>query len=65
VSAQEDDRLLSPAEAAAVLKVHRNTLARLEKRGELTALRTLGGHRRYRAAAVEALREKREARRRP
>jgi len=61
MSAQEEDRLLSPAEAAAALKVHRNTLARLEGRGDLTALRTLGGHRRYREAEVEALREKRAA----
>jgi excisionase family DNA binding protein len=40
-------RLLTPAEAAAVLHVDANTLARWATAGRLTAVRTPGGHRRY------------------
>lgn len=57
----EEDRLLTPGEALAVLKVHPNTLLRMGERGDLTVLRTAGRHRRYREAEVRALREKREA----
>jgi len=55
-----EDKLLSPAETLAILKVHVNTLDRLVKQGDLVPVRTLGGHRRYREAEVRALRRKRE-----
>jgi excisionase family DNA binding protein len=51
----DPDELLTIAEAAAILKVHRDTLRRLEKRGQLAALRLPSGHRRYRRADIEAL----------
>ena len=38
---------MTPAEAAAVLHVDANTLARWSTAGKLTAVRTPGGHRRY------------------
>ena len=38
---------MTPAEAAAVLHVDANTLARWSKAGKVTAVRTPGGHRRY------------------
>jgi excisionase family DNA binding protein len=50
-------RVLTPAEAAAVLGLPVNGLYALEACGKLTAhTRTLGGHRRYREDAVQALR---------
>lgn len=61
----EEDRLLSPCEALAVLKVHANTLIRMGDRGDLTVLRTIGRHRRYRESEVRALRAKREAEGKP
>lgn len=39
--------LLTPAEAARVLRVDPKTMARWEKLGFIEAVRTPGGHRRY------------------
>ena len=39
--------LLNAKEAADYLRVSLSTLSRMEARGELSALRTPGGHRRY------------------
>ncbi|WP_448630584.1 MerR family DNA-binding transcriptional regulator [Cellulomonas soli] len=41
------ERLLSPAEVAEQFGVDVRTVARWEHDGRLTAIRTLGGHRRY------------------
>jgi len=48
--------LMTPAEVAALFRVSPKTVARWSRAGKLTALRTLGGHRRFRAEEVEALR---------
>ncbi len=53
-----DEGPLSPAEVLAILGVHRNKLDRWATAGVLASFRTLGGHRRYRPADVEALRVK-------
>lgn len=50
------DVLMTPAEVAAVFSVSPKTVARWSRSGKLTALRTLGGHRRFRSDEVEALR---------
>jgi excisionase family DNA binding protein len=39
--------LLTAREAAVYLRVSLSTLYRMEQRGQLTSLRTPGGHRRY------------------
>lgn len=53
-----EDRVLTPAEAAAALGLTVKDLYALEARGKLKAhMRTLGGHRRYLEDAVRALRE--------
>jgi excisionase family DNA binding protein len=49
-------RLLTTTEVAARFGVDTNTVRRWADRGWLTRIRTPGGHRRYRAAEVEALR---------
>lgn len=49
------ETLLTPAEVAALFRVDPKTVTRWAVAGKLTSLRTLGGHRRYRAAEVYAL----------
>jgi excisionase family DNA binding protein len=52
---REPEALLTPAEVAALFRVDPKTVTRWAKAGKLSAIRTLGGHRRYRAAEVQAL----------
>jgi excisionase family DNA binding protein len=49
--------LMTPAEVAALFRVDPKTVTRWADAGKLTAVRTLGGHRRYRATEVQALLE--------
>ncbi|HEY5474313.1 MAG TPA: BldC family transcriptional regulator [Candidatus Limnocylindrales bacterium] len=51
----EAEALLTPAEVAALFRVDPKTVTRWAKAGKLTSLRTLGGHRRYRAEEVRGL----------
>lgn len=46
---------LRPAEAANRLMVSTKTLQRMEARGQITAYRSPGGHRRFLAAEIAAL----------
>ena len=50
--AAKDDALLTPAEVAALFRVDPKTVTRWAKAGKLSSIRTLGGHRRYRADEV-------------
>lgn len=50
-----DDELLTPAEVAKMFGVDPKTVTRWAKAGKLSAIRTLGGHRRYRASDVRRL----------
>ena len=49
------ERLLTPAEVASLFRVDPKTVTRWAKAGKLSAIRTLGGHRRYRESEVRAL----------
>lgn len=51
----ETDRLLTPGEVAEMFRVSPKTVARWASAGKITAVRTLGGHRRYREAEALAL----------
>ena len=51
----DDETLLTPAEVAALFRVSPKTVTRWARAGKLTAMRTLGGHRRFRASEVRAL----------
>lgn len=51
------DELLTPGEVARLFGVDPKTVSRWADAGKLDALRTLGGHRRYRLGEVEALLE--------
>lgn len=49
------EELMTPAEVAAVFGVQAKTVAAWARAGRLDAVRTLGGHRRYRRSDVEEL----------
>jgi excisionase family DNA binding protein len=51
----EQEILLTPAEVAKLFRVDPKTVTRWAKAGKLTAIRTLGGHRRYRRSEVQSL----------
>ena len=51
----ETEVLLTPAEVASLFRVDPKTVTRWAKAGKLTAIRTLGGHRRYRQSEVQSL----------
>ena len=54
----DGEKLLTPAEVAAMFRVDPKTVTRWAKAGKLSSIRTLGGHRRYRDAEIrELLRE--------
>jgi excisionase family DNA binding protein len=52
-----ETKLLTPAEVANTFRVDPKTVTRWAKAGKLTAIRTLGGHRRYLEVEVKALLE--------
>jgi excisionase family DNA binding protein len=49
---QHADALLTPAEVAALFRVNPKTVTRWARAGKITAIRTLGGHRRFRASEI-------------
>ena len=51
------ERLLTPKEVATIFRVDRNTVKRWANQEKLHAIRTPGGHRRYREAEVRELLE--------
>jgi excisionase family DNA binding protein len=53
----DPEPLLTPSEVAAMFRVDPKTVTRWAKAGKLSAIRTLGGHRRYRESEVRALLE--------
>ncbi len=53
--ASDHEALLTPGEVAALFRVDPKTVTRWARDGRLSSVRTLGGHRRYRAAEVHAL----------
>ncbi len=51
----ESEPLLTPAEVATMFRVDPKTVTRWSRAGKLNAIRTLGGHRRFRESEVRAL----------
>jgi len=54
-TSEDRDPLLTPGEVAALFRVDPKTVTRWARAGKLTAIRTLGGHRRYRSSEVHRL----------
>jgi excisionase family DNA binding protein len=48
----DDELLLTPAEVAVMFRVNPKTVTRWARSGKISAVRTLGGHRRFRAADI-------------
>ena len=48
----DDDALLTPSEVAAMFRVNPKTVTRWARAGKISAIRTLGGHRRFRASEI-------------
>jgi excisionase family DNA binding protein len=46
------EALLTPSEVAALFRVNPKTVTRWARCGKLTAIRTLGGHRRFRVSEI-------------
>ena len=51
----EREELLTPSEVAAMFRVNPKTVTRWARAGKISAIRTLGGHRRFRASEIRAL----------
>jgi excisionase family DNA binding protein len=49
------ERLMTPREVSAALRVHVKTVTRWAKDGKLSSIKTPGGQRRFREAEVRAL----------
>lgn len=47
------EALLTPSEVAAMFRVNPKTVTRWARAGKLTAIRTLGGHRRFKASEIK------------
>jgi excisionase family DNA binding protein len=54
------DELLTPSEVAALFRVNPKTVTRWARSGKISAIRTLGGHRRFRATEIRRLLEQTE-----
>jgi len=48
----EPEQLLTPSEVAAMFRVNPKTVTRWARAGKISAIRTLGGHRRFRASEI-------------
>lgn len=53
--------LLTPGEVAAMFRVDPKTVSRWQQMGKITAIRTPGGHRRFRKSEVRAFLEGKSA----
>jgi excisionase family DNA binding protein len=49
------EKLLTPSEVADLFKVNPKTVTRWARAGKITAIRTLGGHRRFRADEIRRI----------
>ncbi len=49
------EKLLTPGEVAELFRVNPKTVTRWARAGKITAMRTLGGHRRFREDEIRAL----------
>jgi excisionase family DNA binding protein len=47
-----ENELLTPGEVAAMFRVDAKTVTRWARAGKISAVRTLGGHRRFRASEI-------------
>ena len=53
--APDRNELLTPAEVAVLFRVNPKTVTRWARAGKISAIRTLGGHRRFRRDEIESV----------
>jgi excisionase family DNA binding protein len=51
-ASSEHEALLTPSEVAAMFRVNPKTVTRWARAGKISAIRTLGGHRRFRESEI-------------
>ena len=52
MEAHDEETLLTPSEVAAMFRVNPKTVTRWARAGKISAIRTLGGHRRFRMSEI-------------
>lgn len=55
VASMDDNALLTPGEVAAAMRVDPKTVTRWAAAGKISAIRTLGGHRRFKAGDLKRM----------
>ena len=50
-----ENELLTPSEVAVMFRVNPKTVTRWARAGKISAVRTLGGHRRFRASEIRRI----------
>ncbi len=61
MTAGNGNELLTPGEVAVLFRVDTKTVTRWARAGKISAVRTLGGHRRFRRAEIESVLRSEEA----
>jgi excisionase family DNA binding protein len=61
VETNEPEELLTPSEVAAMFRVNPKTVTRWARAGRISYIKTLGGHRRFKASEIRRLLEEAEA----
>ena len=60
VDPDQPEELLTPSEVAAMFRVNPKTVTRWARSGKISAIRTLGGHRRFKASEIRSFLEQAE-----
>ena len=55
MDANEPEELLTPPEVAAMFRVNPKTVTRWARAGRISYIKTLGGHRRFKASEIRRL----------
>jgi len=55
VDTNEPEELLTPSEVAAMFRVNPKTVTRWARAGRISYIKTLGGHRRFKASEIRRL----------
>lgn len=55
MDAREPEELLTPSEVAAMFRVNPKTVTRWARAGRISYIKTLGGHRRFKASEIRRL----------
>ncbi len=61
MDANEPEELLTPSEVAAMFRVNPKTVTRWARAGRISCIKTLGGHRRFKATEIRRLLAEAEA----